>query len=290
MQLPARLSRRAVDSHKKEYGHVFILSGSLGYTGAACLCADAAMRAGAGLVTLGIPESLYGVVASRMLEAMVLPLPETKGRSLSVKALGDIKKYLERSNCFLMGPGLSRNSQTEKLIRELIGFSPCPMLLDADALNALEGRIDILKRVKCPVILTPHPKEMSRLTGFSVKQIQENRKEVAKNFSLRYNLTLVLKGHGTVVADQDGKMYINGTGNPGMATAGTGDVLSGIIAGFLAQGLSIYEAAKFGVYIHGLAADFAAKDKTEISLIASDIIDYLPQAFKNAVAVNQVDF
>lgn len=259
-----------------------ILSGSLGLAGAACLCAKAAMRSGAGLVTLGIPKRIYEVVASQMREVMVFPLPETKEGSLSVKAFKDIQRFLRKSSCLLMGPGLSRHPKTQKLVRELLDIVSCPVVLDADALNALEGKTDILKSASIPIILTPHPKEMSRLTGFSVKQIQENRKEVAKNFALRYNLTLVLKGHGTVVVDKDGKTYVNDTGNPGMASAGTGDVLSGVIAGFLAQGLSTFEAAEFGVYIHGLAADCAVEDKTEIGLIASDIIDYLPFALKKS--------
>ncbi len=282
MRLPARLLHRSPDANKKDFGHVFILAGSVSYTGAACLCAQAAMRAGAGLVTLGVPESLYEVVVARVLEVMVVPLPQTNQRSLSEKAFKNIKKFLEKADTVLLGPGLSRHTQTQRLIRSVITCASSPMLLDADGLNALEGRVDLLRHVKNPIVLTPHPKEMSRLTGFSVKQIQENRKEVAKNFALRYNITLVLKGHRTVVADKEGKVYINETGNPGMATAGTGDVLCGIIAAFLAQGLSSYEAAKFGVYIHGLAADYAAKDKTQISLIASDIIDYLPIAFKRA--------
>lgn len=280
MLLPAPLFHRKTDSHKKDFGHVFILAGSVSYTGAACLCAQAAMRAGAGLVTLGVPESLYEVVVARVLEVMVVPLPQTNQRSLSVKAFKNIKKFLEKADTVLLGPGLSLHTQTQRLIRSVITCASSPMLLDADGLNALEGRVDLLKHVKNPIVLTPHPKEMSRLTGFSVKQIQENRKEVAKNFALRYNITLVLKGHGTVVADQNGKAYENITGNPGMATAGTGDVLSGIIAGFLAQGVSAYEAAAFGVYIHGLAGDLAAEDKTQTCLIASDIIDYLPVALK----------
>lgn len=280
MLLPARLFHRKADTHKKDYGHVFILAGSLRYAGAACLCAGAAMRSGAGLVTLGVPQGLYGVVALRMPEVMVLPLPQTKQSSLSEKALKGIEQFLEKADCLLVGPGLSRHRETQNLIRSVIARASKPILVDADGLNAIEGHADLLKNIKAPVVLTPHPKEMSRLTGFSVKQIQENRKEVAKNFALRYNITLVLKGHKTVVVDKDGKAYVNGTGNPGMATAGTGDVLSGIIAGFLAQGVDMYEAAKCGVYIHGLAGDLAAKDRTQISLVASDIINYLPAAFK----------
>ncbi|MFH1691723.1 MAG: NAD(P)H-hydrate dehydratase [Candidatus Omnitrophota bacterium] len=278
--MPAQLSHRKIDAHKKDFGHVFILAGSVPYAGAACLSAQAAMRAGAGLVTLGVPERLYEAVVSHLLEVMVVPLPELEQHSLSKKAFKNIKNYLGRADSVLVGPGLSRHAQTQQLIRSVIGHVSGPMLLDADGLNAFEGRVDLLKNLKNPIVLTPHPKEMSRLTGFSVKQIQENRKEVAKNFALRYNLTLVLKGHETIVVDEKGKTYVNETGNPGMATAGTGDVLSGVIASFLAQGLSAFEASKFGVYIHGLAADCAVKDKTPISLIASDIIDYLPAAFK----------
>lgn len=278
MRLPARLFKRKIDAHKSDFGHVFILAGSRRFSGASCLCAQAVMRAGAGLVTLGIPESLHPIVASKLTEAMTLPLPETGEQTLSQKALKEIEVFLKKADCLLIGPGLSQNPQTQSLIRSVLRISDKPMVVDADALNALAGHLGILKKLKSPVVLTPHPKEMARLLDLSAAGVQKNRKKVANDFALRYNITLVLKGHQTIVASKGHEAYVNMTGNPGMATAGSGDVLAGIIAAFMVQGLSAYDAARYGVYLHGLAGDLAAKEKTEISLIASDIIEYLSKA------------
>lgn len=281
MLLPARLSQRRVDSHKGDYGHVFILAGSRRFVGAACLCAESAMRAGAGSVTLGIPEGLYSVIASKVsYEIMFLPLPQTAQMSLSPGALKEIKDFSKSADCVLLGPGLSTHPDTQRLLRSVIGKIQTPMIIDADGLNALAGHADVLKEVKGPVVLTPHPGEMARLCDCSDRDIQENRKKVAKDFALRYNVTLVLKGFQTVVASGDGEVSVNATGNPGMATAGSGDCLAGILAALMGQGLPAYDAARIAVYAHGLAGDLAVRDKTQISLIASDIIAYLPKAFK----------
>lgn len=280
MRLPAQLSKRDPDTHKGDFGHVLVLAGSRRFTGAARLCARAAMRAGAGLVTLGIPESLHKIVAAKLTEVMVLSLPETKEASLSIRALESVTSFLKNVNTLLIGPGLSQCPETSLLVRQVIARADVSMVIDADALNALAGHLNILKKLKREVVLTPHPGEMARLAGRSVRDIQRDRIKIAKDFAVRYNMNLVLKGHRTVVASRGQKVYINRTGNPGMATGGSGDVLAGIIAAFLAQGLSGFQAAKFGVYVHGLSGDLAAKDKTQMSLIASDIIEYLPQAFK----------
>jgi hydroxyethylthiazole kinase-like uncharacterized protein yjeF len=280
MRLPARLFKRPADANKGDFGHVFILAGSRCFTGAAGLCANAALRAGAGLATLGIPESLHPIFASRLTEVMTLPLPQTKEASLSEKALRVISLFLKKADCLLIGPGLSQNISTQRLIRSVVQAASVPLVIDADGLNALAGHLDILKKLKNELILTPHPREFSRLASIPVQKVQEERKQVAKDFALRYNMTLVLKGNRTVVASPQGRIYINPTGNPGMATAGSGDVLAGIIAAFLAQGFNCFDSARMAVYLHGLAGDLAAKDKTEISLIASDIIEYLPKAFK----------
>ena len=244
------------------------------------MSAQAVMRAGAGAATLGIPKSLHPAFALKLTEVMTLPLPETNEQTLSEKALKEITAFSKKTDCLLLGPGLSQNPSTQRLIRSVIKRINLAMVIDADGLNALIGHLNILKDVKDEVVLTPHPKEMARLLALSVEQVQSNRKKVAKDFVLRYNNTLVLKGNRTVVASRGYRFYVNHTGNPGMATAGSGDVLSGIIAAFLAQGLSAFEAAKYGVYIHGLAGDLATQEKTEISLIASDIIAYLPAAFR----------
>ncbi|MFH0941380.1 MAG: NAD(P)H-hydrate dehydratase [Candidatus Omnitrophota bacterium] len=280
MQLPVRLFNRESFAHKGDFGHVFILAGSECLMGAACLCSQSAMRSGAGLVTLGIPRSLHSIASLKLTEVMTLPLPETRQAALGEKALSKIKAFLKKADCLLMGPGLSRQADTQRLIRRVLALCDKPVCLDADALIALAGHLDTLKRIKNTAVLTPHPGEMAYLLGIPVKEVQNNRKKVAKEFALRYNTILVLKGHQTIVASPDGMAYINNTGNPGMATAGSGDVLAGMLAAFLGQGMPPYQAACSAVYVHGLAGDLAVRDKTEVSLIASDIIEYLPKAFK----------
>ena len=272
--------RRKPDTHKGDYGHIFILAGSLGFSGAAILCANSAMRSGAGLVTLGLPESLCDIAAKRVfLEVMLKPLPQTKEKALSLSAYPRISEFAKNADVLALGPGLSRNPQTQKLIRRIISTIHKPMVIDADALNALAGHLDILRLNPNLKILTPHPGEFSRLAGQSTAYIQKNRETLAKRFACDYNIILVLKGHHTVVASAD-KVYVNKTGNPGMATAGSGDVLTGIISALLGQGLDGWTAAKTGAYLHGLAGDLAAKEKTQAALIASDIIDHIPEGIK----------
>ena len=272
--------RRKPDTHKGDYGHIFILAGSLGFSGAAILCANSAMRSGAGLVTLGLPESLCNIAAKRVfLEVMLKPLPQTREKALSLSAYPKISEFAKNADVLALGPGLSRNPQTQKLIRRIISTIPKPMVIDADALNALAGHLGILRLNPNLKILTPHPEEFSRLAGQSTAYIQKNRETLAKRFACDYNIILVLKGHHTVVASAD-KVYVNKTGNPGMATAGSGDVLTGIISALLGQGLDGWTAAKSGVYLHGLAGDIAAKEKTQAALIASDIIENIPVAIK----------
>ena len=290
MQLPQRLFKRKKDSSKKDFGHIFILAGSRGMTGAAILAAKAALRSGAGLVTLGIPESLVPVVSSHVVEVMSLPLAETSEGTLSNAAFGKVKEFLRKSDVLLVGPGLSRNTQTQRLIRKAILESRIQTAIDADGINAWAGFLDKFKvGISClPLdkndlrIITPHPGEMARLLEIKTKDIQNKRREIARSFAKEYNLIVALKGHHTIVAAPDGSTYINKTGNSGMSTAGSGDVLVGIISALLAQGLGSFDAAKFGVYIHGLAGDLAAKEKTQLGLIASDIIDYIPNVIKQS--------
>ncbi|MBM3246798.1 MAG: NAD(P)H-hydrate dehydratase [Candidatus Omnitrophica bacterium] len=287
MRLPARLLQRRPDTHKGSFGHIFILAGSARFSGAATLAAEAAMRAGAGLVTLGIPEDLnYAVIKIKPKEVMTLPLPQTNDIGLGSAGLPKIKEFVKRIDVIAIGPGLGRNKSTQSLIRKLITGIHQPMVIDADGLGALVGYLKILLGgTRSPGhqvtrILTPHPGEMARLLGISVKAVQARRKEIARKFAKDYQVTLALKGHNTIVADAAGNLYINKTGNPGMATAGSGDVLTGIIAAFLGQGLDGFSAAKYGAYLHGLSGDLAAKEKTQISLIASDIIAKIPEAIK----------
>jgi NAD(P)H-hydrate epimerase len=281
MRLPAPLSNRKIDSHKGDYGHVLILAGSQCFVGAPVLSAASALKAGSGLVTLGVPQGLYSVIAAKVApEVMVLPLPQTRELSLSTAAFREIKDFSSKTDCVLLGPGLSVKSETRQLVCSLVDSLDVPLVVDADGLNCLTGRLDILKRAKKDIVLTPHPGEMANLCGYSVSDVQNKRKKVAKDFALRYNITLVLKGYETVVASSHGEVYVNHTGNPGMATAGSGDCLAGILAAFIGQGIPAYDAARLAVYVHGLAGDLAAKDKTQICLVASDIIEYLPKAFK----------
>jgi len=281
--LPTLLLHRRPDAHKGDFGHIFILAGSRRYSGAAVLCSKAALRAGAGKVSLGIPESINNaVIKIKPVEVMTLPLPETKEGTIGIKAGRILQDFSSRYDCMVAGCGLSQNKVTQSLIRRIVERNKKPLILDADGLNALGGHTDILKKggARSQIVVTPHPGEMSRLLGVKTADIQKNREKIAKTFANDYNVTVVLKGHHTIIADQAGNSYINKTGNPGMATAGSGDVLCGIIAAFIGQKLSIFNAAKYAVYIHGLAGDIAAKEKSQISLIASDIIDTIPEAIK----------
>lgn len=285
MRLPRQLLQRKTDSHKGDFGHILILAGSAQFSGAAVLCSEAAIRCGAGMVTLGIPASLNNpIIKIKPKEVMTLPLPETKDRTLSLAAYKEIKDFTKNIDVLVIGPGLSQNKSTQSLVRKIVSRINKPLVIDADGLNALAGHLDLLRvtRYALPVtrILTPHPGEMSRLLGISITKIQRNRKEIAKKFACDYNVAVVLKGYKTVVADYNGNLYINKTGNPGMATAGSGDVLTGIIAAFLGQGLNSFQAAKYATFLHGLAGDLAAKEKTQMGMIASDIIAKIPEAIK----------
>ncbi len=280
MRLPTQLLRRNLKSNKGDFGHILILAGSSRFSGAAILCSLAAIRSGAGLVTLGIPKSINSaLIKIKPLEVMTLPLPETFNGSLSLKAHQKIKDFLKKIDLVVIGPGLTQDKSTQSLLRKLTAEITKPLIIDADGINALVGHLDLLRPNN---ILTPHPGEMARLLNVSLKQVQSNRKGLARKFSKDYGLVLVLKGYETIVSDYSGNLYINKTGNSGMATAGSGDVLTGMIAAFLGQGLSAFKAAKYAVYLHGLAGDLAAEEKTQISLIASDIIDKIPEAIKES--------
>ena len=288
--MPVQLRKRALKTHKGDYGHVLVLGGSYGLTGAVSLCANAALRSGCGLVTVGVPRSLNFIFEIKLTEVMSLPLKEAKRGVLSISAFAQIQDFSKRADVLVAGCGASRNISTQKLMRRIIGDTVNPCIIDADGINALSGHLDVLKiRRKKNLVLTPHYDEFSRLINKSVDYIAKNRKALAKEFALRYNLTLVLKGYRSIITDGK-KFFENRTGNPGMATAGSGDVLSGIISSFVAQGLGAFEAASFGVYLHGLAGDYAAKEKTQNCLIASDIIEYLSRAIKAKTAADKKKF
>lgn len=271
---------RRRDSHKGDYGHVLVLAGSVGLTGAAVLCSLGALRSGCGLVTLGIPKSLNAIMETKLTEVMTKPLPETKNVSLSLEALPKIKKMVKGVDAVALGPGLSTDKATKQLVNKLVKVIDKPLVIDADALNCIASNIKALKSVKSPIIITPHPGEMSRLSGLEIDTIQRNRQKVVKDLARQCNLIVVLKGNNTVVSDGKANNFVNESGNPGMATGGTGDILTGMIASFLAQGVPAFKAAKLAVYIHGKAGDLAAREKGEIGLIAGDILEKVPEAFK----------
>lgn len=270
------LPRRFPDMHKGDCGRVFIVAGSVGMTGAACLCSKAAMRCGSGLVTLGTPECVQPVAATSMYEVMTLPLP-CKGGILSSDSIEIITKNVQKSDVCAIGPGLGKAESISEIISTALKEST-PCVIDADALNALSANTDILKSKNCDVVITPHIGEMSRLTGLDIDKIKLHREDIAKKFAKEYNCTVVLKGNKTVIASSNGDIRINNSGNSGMASGGMGDVLTGVIASFIGQGCSLFDAATLGVFVHGLAADIAAARIGEFGLTASDVIDSLPSA------------
>jgi len=267
-------------AHKGDFGRVFIIAGSQGMTGAAALSAMAAVRSGAGLVTVGIPESLLDILEVKLTEAMTKPLPQTPLRTLSIDALDLALEFASKCDAVALGPGLSTHEETKEFVKQFIMNCPKPMVVDADAINALAENPDILAAVPAPVVITPHPGEMARLLKLSVAEIEEDRIAAARRGVNLWHCAVLLKGARTLIASPGGRLWINSTGNPGMATGGSGDVLTGIIAAFIARGMATQEAAIAGAYIHGLAGDLAAKEKGHISLAAGDIIRFLPEAFR----------
>lgn len=273
------LKKREKDTHKGDYGHLFIIGGSPGLTGAVCLSGISALKSGCGLVTIGIPEGLNNIIEIKLTEVMSLPLPETEDHYFSLRAFDKAIEFIEKkADSVLIGPGISLHSETKKFVKKIIPEIKKPVVIDADALKIISEELELLKFLDKP-ILTPHPGEMSYLTGMKINEIQKEREKVAEDFAKKYNVIVVLKGYRTVVTDGE-RTYINLTGNPGMAKGGSGDVLSGIIGGLLAQEEDKFISAKYGVLIHGLAGDIAVKEKGEISLIPSDIIEKLPVVFK----------
>jgi NAD(P)H-hydrate epimerase len=272
--------RRRKDTHKGTYGHLFILSGSFGKTGAAIMAGKAALKMGAGLVTLGVPESCLPIIARSMIELMTEPLPETSARTLSAEALDRVMNLLQGKNTLLIGPGISTHPSTAELVLSLLPKLDLPAVIDADALNILAMKPEIIKSLPKPVVLTPHPGEFARLLKLSIRDVLEKRLELAPQFAQENSAYLVLKGYRTLIATPEGDVFVNPTGNPGMATAGSGDVLSGMIASMLIQEKKPLEAILAAVYVHGLSGDIGAEKLGEKALTAGDIIRYLPPAIK----------
>lgn len=277
------IPQRKTDGNKSSFGRVFIVTGSIGMTGSGCLAAKAALRTGAGLVYIGVPSALTNIYEGNVTESITIPLKDTEFGTLDCESKNDILKIIEKCDVTALGPGLSTDKNISEIVFEVIKQAKKPLILDADALNVISENIDVLKLLKAPAILTPHPGEMARLLNVTVLEIQANRIETAKEFACKYKVIVVLKGSGTIVALPDGNVYINPTGNSGMATAGTGDVLTGVISGLVAQGASCESAAVSGVYLHGLAGDLAKEDKGEYGMIAGDVVENLPYAIKSIV-------
>ena len=267
------------DDHKGSRGRVAIVAGSVGMAGSATLASRAALRGGAGMVMLGSPASLMDALAARHTEVMLRSLPETDGGSLSLEAGPGIESLLSWADVLAIGPGLTRHEETSSLVRRVVMNSERPVVIDADGVNAFSGHADDLSGTRPEMIMTPHVFELSRLTNVAVEEIEANRAAVARQTAGSLQVTLVLKGAASLVASPCGKVSVNPTGNPGMATAGSGDVLTGIIAALLAQGLGAWDAARLGVYLHGLAGDLGSEAMGTHSLVAGDLIDHLPGAF-----------
>ena len=269
---------RASSIHKGTAGHVAVLSGSRGKTGAATLISLGAARVGAGLVTLFIPSSLNPVLEAKLTEAMTYPIAETEEQTPDEAALPRILEFLDGKQVLALGPGISLHPGTRKLVTALLGKAPCPMVLDADALTMVSDQLELLQEAPSPLILTPHPGEMARLVHGTVQEVQSDRIAMASEFAARHGVTLVLKGHRTIVAAHDGRLAINSSGNPAMAGGGMGDTLTGMIAGFVAQGAEPFQAACLGVYVHGAAADARFAKIASRGLLASDVLEEIPRA------------
>jgi len=276
---------RRMTAHKGNYGHVLILAGSIGKTGAAALTARAALRAGTGLVTVATAKSALPIVAALGMESMTEALPETEDGTISLRALdyGRMDKLLAGKSVLAVGPGIGSHPETAELVRTIVNKYSLPLVLDADGLNAFAGSMNSFRKETRPTgttVFTPHPGEMARLTGKTTAEIQAQRVEVASEFSQRYGLTLVLKGFRTLIAGPQAQVWVNPTGNPGMATGGTGDVLTGLLAGLLAQfpTRAASEVATAAVYLHGLAGDLAAGDLGQPSMLAGDLLERVPRA------------
>ena len=277
-----RLSPRPPEGHKGDFGKVCIIAGSLGFSGAAAITGTSALRAGAGLVRVATPETVLPIVAAIQPCFTTIPLPNSAGR-MSKKAIDTVLKAAEENDILAFGPGIGIGPGSKTVLEALLKIENLRMVIDADGLNNLAKLGDWPKFCKANLILTPHPGEMKRIwTSLLRKPLPQDRQTQALEFAAASNTAVVLKGHQTIVADCE-KFYINTTGNPGMATAGAGDVLTGIIAALCGQGLNNFDAAVLGVYVHGLAGDLAVEKVGQISLIATDIVDNLPQAFKNLI-------
>jgi len=274
------LRRRDRQAHKGHFGHCLVIAGSTGKTGAAALSANSAVRAGSGLVTLAVAESLHNILETKTTEVMTVPLPDSNSGHVSSSAYPAIERLLPGMDALALGPGLGRHPGTTALVQTIVESVALPMVIDADGLNALADDISILRRKKsATTILTPHPGEMARLLGASVPDVEADRILVAREFARNFGVYLVLKGSRTIIASPTGTAAVNGSGNPGMASGGMGDVLTGIIVSLLGQRYPAWDACRLGVFIHGYAADMVAEEKGEIGISATDVQEKIPYAY-----------
>lgn len=265
---------RKKNTHKGSFGHMLAICGYIGKTGAACLTAIGGIRAGAGLVTIAVPESIAGFVDARVLESLTFPLKEEDG--FIAMDTPTIEKALSEKTAVVIGPGIGVTDNTVEVVSYIVESSKIPVLIDADGINSLAKNLDVLKRKKAPIILTPHPGEMARLISSTPQEVQKNRLEIACDFAKEFGVYVVLKGAGTIISSPEGKVYFNPTGNPGMASGGMGDVLTGLIGGFLAQGYEPWKASSLGIYIHGRAGDMASEKMGKWGFGAEDLADFIP--------------
>jgi len=274
---------RPRDANKGSFGHVLVIGGSLGKAGAAAMAGMSALRVGAGLSTVAPPKSVLATVAGFYPEIMTEPCEETESGTISLRALeyAHVDNLVKGKTVLAVGPGISRHEETAEFVRTVVGKYPMPMVLDADGLNAFDGSAEKLSGGGRALVITPHPGEMARLTGLSIPEVQRDRISIARSFAREHQLIVVLKGHRTLIAQPDGEVWVNTTGNPGMATGGTGDVLTGMVAGMIAQHpQQVIDAVTTAVHLHGLAGDIACETTGEHSLVATDLIKALPEAFQ----------
>ena len=270
---------RPDDSNKGTLGSLLCICGSYGMAGAAIMAGKAALRCGIGLLKIAVPKSIYPVCATNILESVYYPLEETSNGVISSKNTDFLLEMCEKSSAVVIGCGLSVCDDTKNFLQSVITNCKKPLVIDADALNCICNKPEILKNLKAPAIITPHPGEMARLLHSTPKTVNSNRENTAIDFAKKFGVVTVLKGAGTIIASPDGEVYINHTGNSGMATGGSGDVLSGIIGSLLAQGASPINAAAAGVFLHGTIGDLAAEKLGKISMLPTDMIDMIPTAY-----------
>jgi NAD(P)H-hydrate epimerase len=277
------LAPRPVDSNKGKYGHVLVIGGSEGKAGAAAMAGMSVLRSGAGLSTVATPKSVLATVAGFHPELMTEPLAETAAGAISESALTRLRELAKEKTVLAIGPGLSRDAEAAATTRALVAKCKTPMVVDADGLNAFEGHVEELSGKGRSVVITPHPGEMARLAGCTTADVQADRLGVARKFAREHDLIVVLKGYRTLIVQADGEAWVNTTGNPGMSTGGTGDILTGMVAGMMAQQLENVLLAVLGaVHLHGLAGDVMRESVGEHSLVATDLLRGLPEAFLRA--------